>query len=184
MSPHGDLRQPSNRRMTQRRPASPMSSRKKSRLRKSGAPRTASNTSGACGRSRTESPVSIRISNDQRAQTDAIWERFITLTLERILSERLREFLDGMEAELQELDQRLVGTDCEIPPLALAACRNGGGRRKKKSRYWSRWRTAPRPEPHRHDAVPRGGVSPSAEEKRRDAGSLRDALQAPHHRAR
>jgi len=52
-----------------------------------------------------------------RAQTDAIWERFITLTLERILSERLREFLDGMEAELQELDQRLVGTDCEIDRL-------------------------------------------------------------------
>ena len=52
-----------------------------------------------------------------RAQTDAIWERFITLTLERILSERLREFLDGMEAELQELDQRLVGTDCEVDRL-------------------------------------------------------------------
>ncbi|MFO1422551.1 MAG: hypothetical protein U1F70_02705 [Candidatus Competibacteraceae bacterium] len=52
-----------------------------------------------------------------RAQTDALWERFSTLALERILSRQLREFLEGMEAELQELDLRLVGVDCEVDRL-------------------------------------------------------------------
>lgn len=52
-----------------------------------------------------------------RTQTDTIWERFITLTLERILSEQLREFLDEIDTELQELDLRLVTTDCEIDRL-------------------------------------------------------------------
>ena len=52
-----------------------------------------------------------------RAQTDTIWERFITLTLERILTGQLREFLDGIDVELHELDQHLVGTDCEIDRL-------------------------------------------------------------------
>ena len=52
-----------------------------------------------------------------RSQTDTIWERFITLTLERILSEQLREFLDGIDVELQDLDLRLVGTDCRIDRL-------------------------------------------------------------------
>ncbi|MDS4028791.1 MAG: hypothetical protein RKO66_01785 [Candidatus Contendobacter sp.] len=52
-----------------------------------------------------------------RAQTDALWERFSTLALERILSRQLREFLEGMEAELQDLDLRLVGADCEVDRL-------------------------------------------------------------------
>lgn len=52
-----------------------------------------------------------------RAQTDAIWERFSTITLERIFSRQLREFLEGIEAELQELDQRLIGADCEVDRL-------------------------------------------------------------------
>jgi uncharacterized coiled-coil protein SlyX len=49
-----------------------------------------------------------------RAQTDTIWERFVTLTLERILSEQLREFIDEIGVELQELNVHLVETDCEI----------------------------------------------------------------------
>ena len=52
-----------------------------------------------------------------RAQLDVIWERFITLTLERILADQLREFLDGIDLELQDLDQHLVGTDCKIDRL-------------------------------------------------------------------
>jgi DNA repair exonuclease SbcCD ATPase subunit len=52
-----------------------------------------------------------------RAQTDAIWERFSTLALERVFSRQLREFLEGIEAELQDLDLRLVGTDCEVDRL-------------------------------------------------------------------
>ena len=52
-----------------------------------------------------------------RTQADAIWERFSTLALERILSRQLREFLEGGEAELQELDLRLIGADCEADRL-------------------------------------------------------------------
>lgn len=52
-----------------------------------------------------------------RARTDALWERFITLTLERMQSDRLREFLDEVDLELQDLNLRLVGTDCEIDRL-------------------------------------------------------------------
>ena len=33
-----------------------------------------------------------------RARSDSIWERFVTLTLERLLSEQLREFLDQIDA--------------------------------------------------------------------------------------
>lgn len=62
--------------------------------------------------------VRIRQGFEQlRAQTDALWERFSTLALERILSRQLREFLEGMEAELQELDLRLIGSDCDIDRL-------------------------------------------------------------------
>ncbi len=50
-------------------------------------------------------------------RTDTLWERFSTLALERVLSGQLREFLDGLEARLQELDQHLVETDCEIDRL-------------------------------------------------------------------
>ncbi|MDG4550364.1 MAG: hypothetical protein P9F19_12845 [Candidatus Contendobacter sp.] len=52
-----------------------------------------------------------------RAQTDTLWERFSTLALERILSRQLREFLEGGEEELQELDLRLIGADCEADRL-------------------------------------------------------------------
>jgi uncharacterized coiled-coil protein SlyX len=56
-----------------------------------------------------------------RARTDTLWERFSTLALERVLSGRLREFLDGIDVELQELDQYLVETDCEIDRLRTGA---------------------------------------------------------------
>lgn len=49
-----------------------------------------------------------------RAQTDTIWERFVTLTLERILSEQLREFLDEIDLKIQGLNLQLVEADCEI----------------------------------------------------------------------
>lgn len=49
-----------------------------------------------------------------RARSDSIWERFITLTLERLLSEQLREFLDQVDAEIVVLNQRMVEADCEI----------------------------------------------------------------------
>ncbi|HRD65023.1 MAG TPA: hypothetical protein PKY50_02615 [Candidatus Competibacter sp.] len=52
-----------------------------------------------------------------RAQSDSIWERFVTLTLERLLSEQLREFLDQIEAEILTLSQQLVEADCEIDRL-------------------------------------------------------------------
>jgi len=62
--------------------------------------------------------AALRQSLEQlRAQVDASWERFTTLTLERILSGKLREFLDEIDVELQELDLRLVGADCEIDRL-------------------------------------------------------------------
>ena len=52
-----------------------------------------------------------------RAQTDTLWERFVTLTLERILSDQLREFLDEVELEIHDLSQGLVEADCEIDRL-------------------------------------------------------------------
>ena len=62
--------------------------------------------------------VGLRQSLEQlHARTDTLWERFSTLVLERVLSGQLREFLDGLEAQLQELDQHLVETDCEIDRL-------------------------------------------------------------------
>jgi cell division septum initiation protein DivIVA len=52
-----------------------------------------------------------------RAQSDSIWERFVTLTLERLLSEQLREFLDQIDTEILALSQQLVEADCEIDRL-------------------------------------------------------------------
>ena len=52
-----------------------------------------------------------------RAQTDTLWERFVTLTLERILSGQLREFIDEVESDIQGLSQYLVEADCEIDRL-------------------------------------------------------------------
>jgi uncharacterized coiled-coil protein SlyX len=74
-----------------------------------------------------------------RARTDTLWERFSTLALERVLSGQLREFLDGIDVELQELDQYLVETDCEIDRLRTSV------RERRRWRCWSHWRTGPPP---------------------------------------
>ena len=55
-----------------------------------------------------------------RSQTDMLWERFSTLALERILTGELREFLDGIDVELQDLNLRLVEIDCEIDRLRVS----------------------------------------------------------------
>jgi hypothetical protein len=52
-----------------------------------------------------------------RSRVDTIWERFVTLTLERILSEQIREFLDEIDTEIQGLSQQSVEADCEIDRL-------------------------------------------------------------------
>ncbi len=52
-----------------------------------------------------------------RSRVDTLWERFVTLTLERILSEQIREFLDETDTEIQGLSQQSVETDCEIDRL-------------------------------------------------------------------
>ncbi|MCP5158402.1 MAG: hypothetical protein H6974_14630 [Gammaproteobacteria bacterium] len=49
-----------------------------------------------------------------RARTDATWEQFVTLTLERILSERLHEFLDEIGEAIQTVTQQLTEVDCEM----------------------------------------------------------------------
>ena len=49
-----------------------------------------------------------------RACTDTAWERFITLTLERILSDHLREFLDEIGEEMQTVTQQMTEVDCEM----------------------------------------------------------------------
>ncbi len=54
-----------------------------------------------------------------RARLDTLWERFVTLTLERILSDQLREFLDEVENAIQSFSQRLVESDCEIDRLRV-----------------------------------------------------------------
>lgn len=41
-----------------------------------------------------------------RAQTDTLWERFSTMALERVLAGELRDFLDGLDVELQDLNLR------------------------------------------------------------------------------
>ncbi len=52
-----------------------------------------------------------------RARTDSVWERFVTLTLERALSGHLRQFLDEIDLEMQGASQQLVEMDCEIDRL-------------------------------------------------------------------
>lgn len=49
-----------------------------------------------------------------RARADTTWERFITLTLERILSDHLRTFLDEIGDEMQSVTQQLTEVDCEM----------------------------------------------------------------------
>ena len=52
-----------------------------------------------------------------RAQIDGVWERFVTLTLERALSAQLRQFLDEIDVAMQGSNQQLVEVDCEIDRL-------------------------------------------------------------------
>ena len=52
-----------------------------------------------------------------RNQIDTLWERFIILTLERILSGQLREFLDEIDADLENVSPQLIEIDCEIDRL-------------------------------------------------------------------
>lgn len=49
-----------------------------------------------------------------RARIDALWERFVTRSLDRILSQQLREFIDELDVEVQELTQLLTEADCEM----------------------------------------------------------------------
>jgi DNA repair exonuclease SbcCD ATPase subunit len=49
-----------------------------------------------------------------RAHAEPIWERFVSLSLERILSQRIREFLDEIDGEIQTLTQHLTEIDCEM----------------------------------------------------------------------
>jgi chromosome segregation ATPase len=52
-----------------------------------------------------------------RSHIDTLWERFVTLTMERILSEQIREFLDEIAEEITGLSQQAVEADCEIDRL-------------------------------------------------------------------
>jgi len=52
-----------------------------------------------------------------RIRSDSIWERFITLTLERLLSSQLRDFLDEVDVGILALSQQMVEADCEIDRL-------------------------------------------------------------------
>ena len=52
-----------------------------------------------------------------RNQIDTLWERFIILTLERILSGQLREFLDEIDTDMEDVSPQLIELDCEIDRL-------------------------------------------------------------------
>ncbi|RUQ33071.1 MAG: hypothetical protein EKK68_04935 [Candidatus Competibacteraceae bacterium] len=52
-----------------------------------------------------------------RAQIDTLWERFTILTLERILSGQLREFLDEIDGDMQNIRPQLTDMDCVIDRL-------------------------------------------------------------------
>lgn len=54
-----------------------------------------------------------------RSQTDTLWERLIMLTLERILSGQLREFLDELDTELYEVNPQLIALECAIDRLRI-----------------------------------------------------------------
>lgn len=49
-----------------------------------------------------------------RAHADTVWERFVSLTLERVLSGQLHAFLDEIDAEIQALTLELTEIDCEM----------------------------------------------------------------------
>lgn len=54
-----------------------------------------------------------------RARVEALWERFVSLALERILSQRIREFLEEMDGEMQALTERLTEIDCEVDRIRV-----------------------------------------------------------------
>jgi len=54
---------------------------------------------------------------DLRVQIETLWDRFVTLTLERILSDEIRAFLDELEASIQSFILQLVERDCELDRL-------------------------------------------------------------------
>ena len=63
----------------------------------------------------TGQSVRVRQSLDVlRTQIDPIWEQFATLALERIRSDRLRDFLDEIDNELRRLNLALVEVNCEL----------------------------------------------------------------------
>lgn len=47
-------------------------------------------------------------------RAESVWERFVSLALERILSRQVRKFLDEIDGEIQALTQRLTEIDCEM----------------------------------------------------------------------
>lgn len=65
--------------------------------------------------------------DEVRIRSDLLWERFITLTLERLFTNQLKEFLDRLDGEILALTQRLVEADCEIDRLRAHL---------QKQRYW------------------------------------------------
>ncbi len=54
-----------------------------------------------------------------RARVDVIWERFITLSLDRIISQQLRAFLDELDGETQDLVVMITELDCEIDRIRV-----------------------------------------------------------------
>ena len=66
-----------------------------------------------------------------RIRSDSIWERFITLTLERLLSNQLREFLDGVDVQILALSQQMVEADCEIDRLRARVQKRRGWLKEK-----------------------------------------------------
>lgn len=54
-----------------------------------------------------------------RTRVDVLWERFVTLSLDRIMSPQLREFLDELDTEAQDLTQMLTEVDCEMDRIRV-----------------------------------------------------------------
>jgi len=49
-----------------------------------------------------------------RTRAEPVWERFVSLTLERILSSQLIEFMEEIDGEIQALTLDLTEIDCEM----------------------------------------------------------------------
>ncbi|MFO1371908.1 MAG: hypothetical protein U1F42_05785 [Candidatus Competibacteraceae bacterium] len=54
---------------------------------------------------------------DLRTQIENLWDRFVSLTLERILAAQIRELLDELDGGIHAFSLRLVEMDCEIDRL-------------------------------------------------------------------